>query len=125
MNINNLEVYGQEFSETKLTYKIKDFSKNAGAKLMYVVFLAKDVLTSSEISTKDKAIIYGALGYFILPFDIIPDFFPGGFADDLTALLFALKTVIGSINPDMRSKAVADVKEIFGEINEQELYSLF
>ena len=38
-----------------------------------------------------KAVVIGALGYFIFPFDVIPDFIPAvGFTDDLAVLVAAM-----------------------------------
>lgn len=43
-----------------------------------------DLLTSGQLNTRDKAIIVGALLYFINPFDLIPDITPLlGFIDDM------------------------------------------
>ncbi|MES2769525.1 MAG: YkvA family protein [Bdellovibrionota bacterium] len=43
-----------------------------------------DLLTSGKLNNKDKAIIIGALLYFINPFDLLPDITPLlGFIDDM------------------------------------------
>jgi uncharacterized membrane protein YkvA (DUF1232 family) len=50
--------------------------------------------------------IYGVLGYFILPADLIPDFAAGfGYTDDFTALIWVLNTISDSITPDIEAKA--------------------
>lgn len=43
-----------------------------------------------NISYRHKAVLVGALLYFLSPIDAIPDFLPGGFADDLTVMLAAV-----------------------------------
>jgi uncharacterized membrane protein YkvA (DUF1232 family) len=46
-----------------------------------------DLLISGQLNNKDKAIIIGALLYFINPFDLIPDIVPFfGFMDDMTVI---------------------------------------
>lgn len=46
-----------------------------------------DLLTSGQLTTRDKAIIIGALLYFINPFDLIPDITPIlGFLDDMSVI---------------------------------------
>ena len=46
-----------------------------------------DLLTSGNLSNTDKALIIGALIYFINPFDLVPDFIPFvGFVDDMTII---------------------------------------
>jgi uncharacterized membrane protein YkvA (DUF1232 family) len=53
-----------------------------------------------------KATLFGALAYFILPFDAVPDFLAAlGYTDDLAVLVGALRAVGGHVTEDHRSKA--------------------
>jgi len=53
-----------------------------------------------------KAILMGALAYFVLPADLIPDFLSGiGFADDATVLYAAIRAVSDHIKPAHRDRA--------------------
>jgi len=53
-----------------------------------------------------KAALLGALAYFVLPFDVIPDFLPViGFADDAAVLATALKLVASHMQPAHREAA--------------------
>lgn len=53
-----------------------------------------------------KATAVGALAYWILPIDLIPDFLPAaGFVDDATAVLLAYKSISAHITDDHREKA--------------------
>ncbi len=46
-----------------------------------------DLLSSKKLRTQDKAVIIGALLYFINPFDFIPDLTPFiGFVDDMSII---------------------------------------
>ncbi len=55
---------------------------------------------------KVKATLIGALAYFVLPADAIPDVLPMlGFTDDATALFGALRLVTGHIRPEHREAA--------------------
>ncbi|MBX3596514.1 MAG: DUF1232 domain-containing protein [Rhizobiaceae bacterium] len=62
--------------------------------------------------TRTKGILLGALAYFILPTDAIPDIFAGiGFTDDIAVLSAAIAAVRASITPAHRSaarKSIAD-----------------
>jgi len=53
-----------------------------------------------------KAALLGALAYFVLPVDAIPDFLPViGYTDDAAVLAAAIKLVASHITPDHREAA--------------------
>jgi uncharacterized membrane protein YkvA (DUF1232 family) len=53
-----------------------------------------------------QAALIGALAYFVLPFDIIPDMLPVlGYTDDAAVLATALKLVASHIRPEHRAAA--------------------
>jgi uncharacterized membrane protein YkvA (DUF1232 family) len=55
-----------------------------------------------------KATLMGALAYFVLPTDLIPDFLTGiGFVDDATVLYAAVRAVSDHIKPAHRDRAKA------------------
>jgi len=55
---------------------------------------------------KAKGILVGALAYFILPLDIIPDFILGlGFTDDMAVLFTAFNVIRTHLKPFHREQA--------------------
>ena len=55
-----------------------------------------------------KGILLGALAYFILPVDLVPDMALGlGFTDDIAVLLAAVNAVSSHLRPDHRVSARA------------------
>ena len=85
--INNLKIYEKHFSESELWNKVTKIGKSIGATLIYPVLLLLNLLKSSETDLKEKTMIIGSLGYFILPVDLLPDAIAGvGFTDDIAAL---------------------------------------
>ena len=53
-----------------------------------------------------KAILFGALAYFVMPADMIPDFIAGfGFTDDAAVLAVAIRSVAPAITEIHRAKA--------------------
>jgi uncharacterized membrane protein YkvA (DUF1232 family) len=53
-----------------------------------------------------QAALVGALAYFVLPFDVIPDMMPVlGFTDDAAVLAAALKLVASHLRPEHRDAA--------------------
>ena len=60
-----------------------------------------------------KAVLLGAIAYFILPTDLIPDYIPViGFIDDAAVLAGAVKIVSSHITPDHREAARARLQRI-------------
>ena len=60
-----------------------------------------------------KAALVGALAYFVLPFDAVPDFLPVlGFADDAAVLATALRLVASHIRPVHRETARRTLDEL-------------
>ncbi len=117
--------YSNYFSEQSLWEKIKKFSKSAGVKVVYAVLLLYYVMTDKNVSLKTKAIVVGALGYFIFPFDAIPDLAPIiGFSDDLGVLMYALSQVSGNITSEIKSRAKAKLFDWFGTVDVQQLNEL-
>ncbi|CAM5706039.1 hypothetical protein LSPH24S_10339 [Lysinibacillus sphaericus] len=69
-----------------------------------------------EVPLKVKATIAGALGYFILPIDLIPDVALGvGYVDDLTLVMAALIQVAMYIDEDIKNQAKDKLKDWFGD----------
>jgi uncharacterized membrane protein YkvA (DUF1232 family) len=118
-------IYSKYFSEQSLWKKIQEFSKTAGATVVYAVLLLFYVMKSKDVTVKTKVSIAAALGYFILPTDAIFDLTPLiGYTDDFGVLIFALSQVSSSITPEIRNNARTKLGEWFGEINEDELQDL-
>lgn len=64
----------------------------------------------------NMAIIMGALGYLILPLDLIPDVVPVlGFADDAAAIKLSYDTVKAPITPTIEKKATHKLRLWFSE----------
>jgi uncharacterized membrane protein YkvA (DUF1232 family) len=60
-----------------------------------------------------KAALMGALAYFVLPFDVVPDLLPFfGFADDAAVLLTTLRLVAGNLRPEHRDAARAALERM-------------
>ena len=122
----NIESYQSNYSESGLWKKVKSVAKKAGIKTIYMVLLLHYVLKSPDVPLKDKAKIYGALGYFILPIDLIPDFIPVvGYSDDVAALAFALHAVWKNVTPEIKQQAQQKLRSWFGNYNPNELNNLW
>ena len=57
--------------------------------------------------------LLGALAYFILPFDFLPDFLPVlGFTDDAAVLATAIRMIAGQIKLEHRERARAALERV-------------
>jgi uncharacterized membrane protein YkvA (DUF1232 family) len=78
-----------------------------GEKFADIVLLAPDLfvlltrlMLDGRVRAGDRAIVAGALLYFITPLDVIPDFFfPVGVVDDVLAAVIALNTIVNHTDP--------------------------
>lgn len=89
------------------------------AKVLARVPFAEDAVaafycaTDSRTPMRVKAILFAALGYFVLPVDTIPDFLLGvGFTDDLTVLVTALALIRTHMLPDHYDRAQRTVRRL-------------
>lgn len=118
----NIESYGKNYSDDGLWNKLRKVAKKAGIKVVYAALVLYYALMSPTTSAKDRTIIIGALGYFILPTDLLPDFIPlAGYGDDLAALGWALARVAKNITPETKQMAKSKLKEWFGDYDENEI----
>ena len=63
-----------------------------------------------------KAVLLGAIAYFVLPTDLIPDYIPViGYTDDAAVLAAAIKLVASNITPDHREAARRTLARMRGE----------
>lgn len=127
MNMKNpdLNKYKNEYDEQTLMSKISRFAKKAGLNTIYYVLLLYNLLLSDMSSIADKAVIIGALGYFICPLDIVPDLMIGtGFLDDAAVLTLALSKLVTSITPVHKATAKAQLHEWF-DFEDSELDSKY
>lgn len=91
------------------------FSK-AGLNVAAIVLQLYYVARSPEVPVWAKTAIFGALGYFVLVPDAIPDVAPVlGFTDDLAVLASALTGAAGYVTPEMRQRIRERLRGWFGE----------
>jgi uncharacterized membrane protein YkvA (DUF1232 family) len=70
--------------------------------LLTAYYCAFDQATPLQVKTA----LIGALAYFVLPFDVVPDMMPLlGFSDDAAILLTALRMVTAHVRPEHREAA--------------------
>ena len=116
-----LSDYKTVYTEDGLWKKIGEVAKKAGIKVIYYALLLFYALQSETVTIAEKALIIGALGYFILPIDIIPDFMvPIGYSDDL-AVMWGLIKKLDCIDEDVKAQAQEKLAEWFGNYDKSKL----
>lgn len=126
MELPDFMSYANKFSANDFTEKISRIAKRAGAKLVYAALILFYTLQSDKVSTKDKAVIIGALGYMISPLDVIPDAIPiAGLSDDLAVLIYVLKKVWIDVDPEVKERAKEKLNKWFDDDEISEIDSLF
>ena len=78
----NYADYADHYSEEELNRKFSK-TKRLGSKLLKSVFELGYAFMSPDTPVWARAVIVGAIGYFISPADAVPDLVPGvGYVDD-------------------------------------------
>jgi uncharacterized membrane protein YkvA (DUF1232 family) len=123
--INNLKIYEKHFSESELWNKVTKIGKSIGATLMYPVLLLFNLLKSSETDLKEKTMIIGALGYFILPVDLLPDAIAGvGFTDDIAALSAIISALASCVTLEIQEQSKQKCHDLLGDIDDRAIDSV-
>lgn len=100
--------------ESEVRAKFWRTAKKAARQIPFMedVVAAYYCALDKETPLRVKGILLAALGYFVLPVDLIPDFIVGfGFTDDIAVLTAAITAVSNHITPAHRlaaKQAIAD-----------------
>ena len=106
MNPAKIIKYGSYFTVSRFTNFVRHMGKNLSFIRTAIVlyFCMRDPDTPKYI----KAVIVGALGYLILPTDMVPDSIVGlGWVDDLAVITATMKLASKYIKPTHRELAKA------------------
>ena len=115
MNALSNQGDAQYYSRNGFWNKLRNFARTAGREVVENALSLYYTAQAPDTPAWAKTIIYGVLGYFILPVDAIPDLIPGvGFSDDLAALVAALATVEVHVTPEIKNRAKEKAAEWFG-----------
>ena len=109
-----LATYQNHYNESKFWATLSKAALKVGRTTTYYILVLYYVLTSTEVTLGNKSIICGALGYLILPFDLLPDAIPLlGFTDDAAAIKLAYDAIKVSVTPAIENKANAKLDQWF------------
>ncbi len=95
--------YDEDNFLTTLKKLIFKLSEDVVVRILMLWFL----LVSGRVPIKTRLLIVAALGYLVMPADLISDFIPAlGFADDVAFLTYAFKQTSRYMDESIRKKAV-------------------
>ena len=122
VSTKDIKKYEKQYSDQSFIRKVSDSAKKAGIKVIYSALLLYYGLKSPRTTLLDKALIVGALGYFISPLDLIPDCIPViGYADDVGVLASALYKIRSKIGEEEKNLAKNKLHEWFGNYDNSEI----
>jgi len=98
--------YEQAYSDRRFWRKLSVHASAAGRQVLEKALWLYYAAQSPDTPKWARRVIYGALGYFVLPLDAIPDFAPlAGYTDDLGVMAAALAAVAFAIDDKVRQRA--------------------
>ncbi len=118
--LDNIQQYIQYYDELQLKDKLKFIGKRIGYKFVSYAVIMVILISDKKIPLKVRLVFVAALGYLILPTDLIADFLPViGFTDDIAFLTYAISNAREYITPDVTHKAKQKLGHWFGTEKEE------
>jgi uncharacterized membrane protein YkvA (DUF1232 family) len=107
--------YSDFFSDTHFWQTVSSKAKAMGLDLVYSALVLYYALQDPDLPSWARTKTYGALGYLLFPADAIPDWWPGGYADDMAVIAAALGAVAMHIDDDAKQAAHDKLRDWFGD----------
>lgn len=107
--------YEKAYSDQRFWRKATRHASSAGRQAVEKALWLYYAVKNPDTPAWARRVIYGALGYFVLPLDAIPDIAPLiGYTDDLSVMTAALATVAFHITHDVKQQAATTLHSWFG-----------
>lgn len=111
--------YQGHFSEDGFKSKLLKIFGKAGRKLVYHALSLYYAYKDKDTPRWAKNVVLGALGYLILPTDLVSDFLPAiGLTDDLAVILAAFASVADNIKDEHKQLADDKIADWFEDSTE-------
>lgn len=116
------EKYQKHYSNSSFWDKVKKIAKKAGLKVICYALTLYYVLQKDDVPVAEKGLIIRALGYFILPIDLIPDVMIGlGYTDDAAAMFIAIQKCLQYVDEDIKNQVYLKLSEWFDDVEYEEV----
>jgi len=104
--LKDIQQYVKYYDELQLTKKLKFVGKKIGSKVVFYVIIMAMLIADTKIPIKVRIVFMAALGYLILPTDLVVDLLPViGFTDDIAFLTYAVSSAREYITPEVKDRA--------------------
>lgn len=105
--------YQAAFTAAKFQEKLKALGGRGTYELLEKAFQLYYLAKSPQVPLWAKGLVVGALGYFIVTPDAVPDITPVlGFVDDLSVMLSALAAVAAHVSPELKEKVAQRLESL-------------
>ena len=100
----------------ELWEKIKTYALKAGRVATKPILTFYHVMRDSETTTLEKALIYGAIAYIVIPADLLPRKVLGflGILDDAAVIAYVYKKISNKITAEITNKVEDTLDQWFG-----------
>ena len=107
--------YSKHYNEKRLFRKLKNISGKLSIVVLYYIFVLFFLISDKSVPIKTRVIFIAALGYLIVPTDLVADFIPGlGFTDDAALIAYAISSATDYVTPELKEKALASLGRLAG-----------
>ena len=113
-NNRNLPAMAGSYNEKSFWKKLREKARDMGAAMVYKVLQLYYAMIDRDTPLQAKLVIAGALAYLVCPVDLIPDFLPAGYADDMSAIVAAYKMAEAYVTPKVKARARKKTADLFG-----------
>ena len=110
----NLPAQAGNYDEKSFWKKLREKARDMGVALVYKTLQLYYAMIDRNTPLQAKLVIAGALAYLVCPVDLIPDFLPAGYADDMSAIVAAYKMAEAYVTPRVKARARKKVADLFG-----------
>ncbi len=106
-----LSGYDKYYDEEKFLRKLKKLIFRLGEEVVVRILMLWFLLNSGKVPVKTRLLIMAALGYLVMPADLVSDFIPVlGFTDDVAFLTYAFNQTAHYMDESIRKKAEAKLQ---------------
>lgn len=108
--------YAEHYDENRFRGWALRWARSLGAKALQPVLELHGVLKSPTTPVRDKLVALTALGYCVLPIDVIPEavMLAAGLGDDLAVVATALALLRRHVTPEISAAAKARAETLVG-----------